>query len=83
MAETLERLRELMINRLRLNVKAEDIKEETTLFGPDSLGLDSVDVLELIVGIKNEFGVEIADRETAEKIFISVGAIVKFIEDNK
>ncbi|HTZ18133.1 MAG TPA: phosphopantetheine-binding protein [Dissulfurispiraceae bacterium] len=83
MSETLQKLKELLIKRLKLKVTAEQINEDTRLFGPDSLGLDSIDVLELVVGIKREFGVEIADRQTAEKVFTSVGAIVHFIEERK
>lgn len=83
MSDTIGRLKEMMITRLKLKVTADDITDDTRLFGPDSLDLDSIDVLELVIGIKKEFGVEIADRETAEKIFISIGTIVKYIEDKR
>jgi len=83
MSDTLGRLKEILITRLKLKIGADQIKEDTTLFGPDGLGLDSIDVLELVVGIKKEFGVEIVDRQTAEKVFTSVAAIVKYIEDNR
>ena len=59
----------------------EDLKEDTRLFGPESLDLDSVDVLELVVGLKKEFGCTIKDRETAEKIFTTVGAIAQFVDE--
>ena len=83
MSDILQKLKELLVTRLKLKVGADDIKEDTQLFGPQGLGLDSIDVLELIIGIKKEFGVEIMDRETAEKIFTSVGAIAKYIDNNK
>ncbi len=83
MSETLQKLKELLIKRLKLKVTAEQISEETQLFGPGGLGLDSIDVLELVVGIKKEFGVEIADRQTAERVFTSVGSIVRFIEEKR
>jgi acyl carrier protein len=83
MSDTLQRLKELLIKRLKLKVTLEQINEDTQLFGPDGLGLDSIDVLELVVGIKKEFGVEIVDRQTAEKIFTSVGAVAEFIEEKK
>ncbi len=83
MSDMLQKLKELLVTRLKLKVGADDIKEDTQLFGPQGLGLDSIDLLELIVGIKKEFGVEILDRETADKVFISVGAIAKYIEDNQ
>lgn len=83
MSDTIQRLKDLLITRLKLKVEADDINDDTLLFGPDSLDLDSIDVLELVVGIKKEFGVEIADRETAEKVFTSVGAIARYIEEKK
>jgi len=83
MDETLDKLRTLLIERLRLKLSPDDIKEETSIFGPDGLGLDSIDILELIVGIKKEFGVDISDRELAEKVFTSVGAVVEYIESNR
>ncbi|MGO9614593.1 MAG: acyl carrier protein [Dissulfurispiraceae bacterium] len=82
-SDTLQLFKELMIRRLKLKVTSEQINENTQFFGPDGLGLDSIDVLELVVGIKKEFGVAIADRKTAEKVFTSVGAVVEFIEDKR
>ncbi|MBF0319800.1 MAG: acyl carrier protein [Nitrospirae bacterium] len=83
MSDTFERLKGLLLSRLKLSIGEEVIDETTTLFGPGGLGLDSIDVLELVVGIKKEFGVDITDRETAEKIFTSVGAIVGYIDEQK
>lgn len=82
MSEIIEKLKALMIARLKLKISADQITSDTQLFGPDGLGLDSIDVLELVVGIKKEFGVEIVDRQTAERVFTSIGAIVTYIEEN-
>jgi acyl carrier protein len=83
MSDTLLKLKDLLITRLKLKVEADEINEDTQLFGPGGLGLDSIDLLELIVGIKKEFGVEISDRESAEKILVSLGSITEFIEENQ
>jgi acyl carrier protein len=83
MSDVLEELKILLITRLKLKIGTDQIMEDTRLFGPEGLGLDSIDVLELVVGIKKEFGVEISDRETAEKVFTSVGAIAKYIEETR
>lgn len=83
MSDTLQRLKEMLITRLKLKITADQITEDTMLFGKEGLGLDSVDVLELVVGIKKEFGVEIADRQVAEKVFVSIGSIVDYIEKNR
>ncbi|MFO0793640.1 MAG: phosphopantetheine-binding protein [Candidatus Brocadiaceae bacterium] len=83
MSDTIQKLKELLITRLKLKTDLDKINENTLLFGPGSLGLDSLDVLELIIGIKKVFDVEILDRESSEKIFTSIGAIAKYIEENK
>ncbi|TLD41731.1 MAG: Acyl carrier protein (ACP1) [Candidatus Jettenia ecosi] len=83
MYDTIQRLKELLVTRLKLKVGVDKIKDDTPLFGPNSLGLDSIDVLEMIIVIKKEFGVEIMDRETSENIFTSVGSIARYIEENR
>lgn len=83
MQDTLIILRNLFISKLKLKMSPDDLKEDTPIFGAEGLGLDSIDILELIVGIKKEFGVEIADKEVAEKVFITIGSIVQYIESNK
>jgi acyl carrier protein len=83
MQDTLDTLRTLFISKLKLKISPEEIKEETPIFGAEGLDLDSIDILELIVGIKKEFGVEIADRKVAEKVFITIGSIVQYIESNR
>lgn len=83
MQDTLDILRNLFISKLKLKISPDEIKEDTPLFSAEGLDLDSIDILELIVGIKKEFGVEIADRKVAEKVFITIGSIVQYIESNR
>ena len=84
MSDTVQRVKEMLVKRLKITkFTPEQIDVDTQLFGPGSLELDSIDVLELVVGLKKEFGVEIADRETAEKVFVSVGSIARFIEEKR
>ncbi len=83
MQDTLNTLRDLFISKLKLKISPEEIKEDTQIFGAEGLGLDSIDILELIVGIKKEFGVEITDKEVAQKVFITVGSVIEYIESNK
>lgn len=73
------RVKELIINRLQLEgVTPEDIDDAAPLFG-DGLGLDSIDALELVIGIEKEFGVRIQDEEVGTKAFASVNALVDFL----
>ncbi len=52
-----------------LNIKADEVKEESTFI--DDLGADSLDVFQIIMGIEEEFDVEIPS-DVAEKI-VTVG----------
>ena len=59
-----------------LNVDVDEIKMETTF--TDDLGADSLDVFQIIMGIEEEFDIEIAS-EDAEKI-VTVGDAVEQIK---
>lgn len=60
-----------------LNVEEDEITMETTFV--DDLGADSLDVFQIIMGIEEEFDIEI-DSEDAEKI-VSVGDAVEQIKN--
>lgn len=83
MQDILSTLRDLFITKLKLKLSPDAITEDTQIFGSGGLGLDSIDILELIVGIKKEFGVDISDRKVAEKVFVTVGSVVHYIESNR
>ena len=55
-----------------LQISADEIGEAQPLFGPGSLGLDSVDALQLVVALDRKFGLKIPDAETARAILQSV-----------
>ncbi|MFV0528574.1 MAG: acyl carrier protein [Lachnospiraceae bacterium] len=59
-----------------LNVDTGEVSEETTFV--DDLGADSLDVFQIIMGIEEEFDIEI-DSEAAEKI-VTVGDAVEQIK---
>jgi acyl carrier protein len=61
--EIMSKLKELVIDRL--NVEEEQIKPDASFV--EDLGADSLDIVELIMGIEEEFDVEIPD-EDAEKL---------------
>ncbi len=62
-----------------LQVPPDEINEDTPLFGPDSLGLDSIDVLQLTVAIEKEFGVPIRDPKVARQILGSLGSLKEWL----
>lgn len=74
-------IKALIIQCARLKIKPEDLKDDWTLFDREKgLGLDSIDVLELVVNIEKQFGVQIPDRETGQKVLQSVNTIAAYIE---
>lgn len=73
------RVKALIIERLQLEgMTPDDIDDAAPLFG-DGLGLDSIDALELVIGIEKAFGVRIQDEEVGAKAFASVNALVEFM----
>lgn len=70
-----EKLQEIIAEVL--NVDADEITMETTFV--DDLGADSLDVFQIIMGIEEEFDIEITN-EDAEKI-VSVGDAVEQIKN--
>jgi len=75
----LEDVRKLLMENCMLRVAPEVIQPETILFGPDSLGLDSIDALQLTVGIEKTFGLTIKDPATARDAFHSVQTLQQWL----
>ena len=63
----------------QLDVKADDITEASNI--QDDLGADSLDVVDLVVALEDEFDVEIPEDQVEN--IKTVGDIVKFIEDKQ
>lgn len=70
-----EKLKEIIVEVLRCN--ADEITQDTTFV--DDLGADSLDILQIIMGIEDAFDIEI-DNEEAEKI-ATVGDAVEQIKN--
>jgi acyl carrier protein len=70
-----ETIKSMMVENLMLKVTAADIADDQILFGPGSLGLDSVDALQLVVALEKTFGLKIADPAAARQILHSVNTI--------
>ncbi len=61
----------------QLGVKPEEVTPQASFI--DDLGADSLDTVELVMALEEEFGIEIPDEE-AEKL-ATVGDAVKYIEE--
>jgi len=71
-------IKQAIVRSLRLPISAEEIGDSTPLFG-EGLGLDSIDVLELVLELERSLGVTIADEQTGMKVLASVDTIADFI----
>ena len=71
-------IKQAIVRSLRLPMTAEEIGDSTPLFA-DGLGLDSIDVLELVLELERSFGVAITDEETGVRVLRSVDSIAEFI----
>jgi acyl carrier protein len=65
-------IKRLMVENLMLQISVEEIGDDQPLFGPGSVGLDSVDALQLVVALDKTYGLKIADPEVARQILQSV-----------
>ena len=78
------KLKKEIIEVLNLEeITPEDIDENAPLFGVEGLGLDSIDVLELIVLMQNNYDIKITDPNQGEKIFTSVNTMAEYIRKVK
>jgi len=65
-----------------IDVGPKDIGDDTQLVGGD-LGIDSIDVLELVMMIEKDYGVKIESKELGVKVFASVRALATHISTNQ
>ena len=76
-------IKEAIVRSLRLPMAPDEIQDDVPLFGPDGLGLDSIDVLELVLELERSFGVKITDEATGAKVLRSVNVIASYIEAHR
>jgi acyl carrier protein len=77
MSDTADRVKKIVVEHL--GVEAEKVTEDASFI--DDLGVDSLDIVELVMAFEEEFGVEIPD-DAAEKIS-TVSDAIKYIDENK
>jgi acyl carrier protein len=76
MASVEEKVKHIIVEQL--GVEEEEVKPEASFV--DDLGADSLDVVELVMALEEEFGLEISDEE-AEKL-TSVQQAVQYIDSH-
>jgi len=79
-SELKQKIKAALIEELMLQEELEEIGDDLPLFGPEGLGLDSVDALQLVVALEKHFGLKVPDAEAAKGILQSVNTIAAAIE---
>ena len=74
--EVFEKVKEIIVEQLGVAENA--VTEEASFI--DDLGADSLDIVELIMALEEEFDIEIPDSD-AEKV-VTIGDVVDYIRDN-
>ena len=74
---TLEKVRDIIANQL--SVKPEEIKNDSNI--AEELGADSLDLVEILMSLEDEFGISIPDEAIPE--IKTIKNVVDFIEKNK
>jgi acyl carrier protein len=73
-----QEIKQAIVRSLRLPIAPDSIEDGVSLFG-EGLGLDSIDVLELVLEIERTFGVAISDEQTGNRVLRSVDTIAAHI----
>ena len=78
--ELRQKIKEVMVDELMLEQAPSEIGDTTSIFGAGGLGLDSVDALQLVVGLEKHVGLKIGNSDAAKGILERVETIAKEIE---
>jgi acyl carrier protein len=76
---TIDHLKDILIENCMVKVDPQTIGEQTPLFGPDSIGLDSLDALQMSIAVEKEYGLAIGDPATARDALQSLGVLRDWI----
>jgi acyl carrier protein len=80
---TTDRLKEILIEGLALeDIDPIEIADNDALFN-DGLGLDSVDAIELVVILDNEFGIKFKNMEETKDVFVSIQILTDYINEHQ
>jgi acyl carrier protein len=73
------KIKQMMVENLMLQIPADQIPDDQPLFGPGSLGLDSVDALQLVVALDKGFGLKITDAGHAREVLRDVNTMAEAV----
>jgi acyl carrier protein len=76
---SIDDLKQLLMENCMLNIPQEEIKEDLPLFGPDGLGLDSIDALQITVALEKKYKATIPNPEVARQVLQNLGSLREWL----
>jgi acyl carrier protein len=76
-------IKQMLVENCMLQIPVEQIGDSQPLFGPGSLGLDSVDALQLVVALDKNYGLKVPDPEAAKKILHSINSMAEAVTNKQ
>jgi acyl carrier protein len=76
-------LKQLLVQNCMLKIKLDEIKADTPLFGPGSVGLDSIDALQMALAIEKTYRVPLKDPQTAREALSSLKTLQSWLAQNE
>jgi len=81
-----QELKELILHECERDdeYSVDSIKDDELLFGPNAtLGLDSIDALQISMALHKKYGVKVTDSKKVRKIMASINSLADYIEKNR
>ncbi len=76
---TLEDLRVILLENTLLRIEPQNIGADQLLFGPDGLGLDSIDALQLAVAVERRYSVTLKDPALVRRVLVTLTTLQDWI----
>ncbi len=76
-----QQIKEMIVERLFLKIKAEDIESDKGLI--DTYGIDSFNIMEIVVGLEELYGITFKPKEFKLSYFKTVGSIAEFVRSRR
>lgn len=72
-----DRIKKILAREVMVRLKPEEIDSTASLI--DDIGLDSIQVLELIVALEDEFGITLEDEDLSLELFKNVNSVAAYV----
>lgn len=76
---SLDELKQLLLENCMLKLQPDEIQEDIPLFGPEGLGLDSIDALQITVALEKKYKATIPNPEVARQVLQNLGSLREWL----